>query len=183
MTTQSFLRDIHLGIATGEYNVTIDTSYLPNRWYYFLNSKRKLVKQILKSGAVLTGSRALNCYKVNDVKIFTREPDDWDFLMTREQFIRLCKNFNISPGYLDGSQYHFNRSFATFNDYGTDSYWFKCLIQIILKDEQHEYEEVDGIRFSPLTSILSNKIELIDTSRSEQSKHLRDITDMIIKLS
>lgn len=184
MTNQAFLRDLNLGIATGEYNITIDTSHLPNKWYYFWSKKRKIILDLFKSGAVLTGSRALSCYYVNGIKVFNRIPNDWDFLMTKEQFIKLCKDYNIHPGDLNRSQYHFNRSFATFNDgYGNDSYWFKCLIQIILKDDEPEYQEVDGIRFNTLNDIVSSKIELINTPRSEQSKHQSDITSLIINLS
>jgi hypothetical protein len=76
-----------------------------------------------------------------------------------------------------------NKSFATFSDgYGGESHWFKCQIQIIIKDEMPSYIEVDGKKFATPESIIDSKIELINKPRSEQSKHQSDLNNIMINI-
>jgi hypothetical protein len=183
MTNQTLIRDFKLGYLRGDYDVTIDTSLLPGKWFYFWNKKRKIILDLFNRGAVLTGSRALYMTKINGKRVFNRKPNDWDFLMTQDDFLKFCKDIQYFPSDLTKSQYHLNKSFATFSDgYGGESHWFKCQIQIIIKDEMPSYIEVDGKRFATPESIIDSKIELINKPRSEQSKHQSDLNNIMINI-
>lgn len=193
MTNQALIREFKLGCLNGDYNVTIDTSLLPGKWYYFFNKKRKIILDLFNHGAVLTGSRVLQMTKINGKKVFNRSPKDWDFLMTQDDFLKLCRDIQYFPNDLTKSQYHLNKSFATFYDgYGGESHWFKCNIQIIIKDEIDSFIEIDGKRFATPESIIDSKIELINTSRNsrsyihppktDQSKHQSDLNNIMINI-
>ena len=148
MTNQALIREFKLGCLRGDYNITIDTSLLPSKWFYFCNKKRKTILNLFNRGAVLTGSRALYMTKINNKRVFNRQPNDWDFIMTQDDFLKFCKDIQYFPSDLTKSQYHLNKSFVTFYDsYGGESNWLKCYIQIIIKDELGSFIEIDGKRF------------------------------------
>ena len=69
-------------------------------------------------------------------------------------------------------------------------------VQMIIKEELPEFQEVNGVRFSSLTYILNEKVKLIDElysisqnsssvsdKRKEIGKHLDDMTRTIIKFN
>lgn len=179
MTPTSISRDIKLGLATGEYNLSTHTENLPGWSYYFWNKKRQIIKDLCKRGFLLTGSRALNCYKINDRNLLNRRPKDWDFICTKQQFLTLCKDYKIYNFSLTENQYLLDKSFATFySGYGENSYWFPCLIQLIIKDEEVGYLEKDGIRFACLEEIIGNKVSMYKNN----SKHHDDINNIIVNL-
>ena len=72
-----------------------------------------------------------------------------------------------------------NQSFASFSDgYGGDSHWFKCMIQIIIKDQLPEYLEKDGIRFDSFLDIIQNKNTL--SVMINGHKHQKDLDNLYI---
>jgi hypothetical protein len=178
----ALVRDIKIGISNGDYKVSIDTNKLPNLSFYLF--KRKIVKDILDRGIILTGSRALVCYKVNGRYVFNRNPNDWDFVVNTNQFLEICRDYNIYDFDLTRSQYLLNRSLATFHTgYGGESHLFPCFIQLIIKDELQPYNEVNGIRFATLESILESKLDICRNSSWDypsDSKHQRDINNIIV---
>ena len=186
MTNESLIRDIKLGIATGDYNVTIDTDRLPGYSYYFLNKKRKMVKDILNRGIVLVGSRALDCYKLNGRVLLNREPNDWDFVLTTNQFLEICRDYKIYDFDLKKTQYLLNKSFATFHgSYSDDSYWLPCLIQLIIKDDIGPYNEVNGIKIATLESIIGSKMDLANPiliGQKVDPKHQHDLNNIIVNI-
>lgn len=202
MDKKSLSRDIKIGISTGEYKVSVDTTNLFNDFFFIVNHKRKIIKFLFEIGAVLTGSRALDCYRINNKRIFNRKPKDWDFILTKKQFFKLCDKYKIYDFDIDRSSYFLNKSFATFSDgYGVDSYLFPCLIQIIIKDDEG-YEELkyfngrrNNMRFSKLENIINSKISLSDKpinlkesfisyKRLESSKkHINDINNLIVNIN
>lgn len=195
MDKKSLSRDIKIGISTGEYKVSVDTTNLFNDFFFIVNHKRKIIKFLFEIGAVLTGSRALDCYRINNKRIFNRKPKDWDFILTKKQFFKLCDKYKIYDFDIDRSSYFLNKSFATFSDgYGVDSYLFPCLIQIIIKDDEG-YEEFNNMRFSKLENIINSKISLSDKpinlkesfisyKRLESSKkHINDINNLIVNIN
>jgi hypothetical protein len=109
MTNTSLVRDIKLGITTGDYKITINTTDLLGTSYSIFK-KRKIVKDILDRGIILVGSRALNCYRVNGKKVINRKPNDWDFVLTKDQFLEICRDYKIYDFDLSKSQYLLNRS-------------------------------------------------------------------------
>jgi hypothetical protein len=184
MTNQALIRDFKIGCLKGDYKITIDTSLLPGKWFYFWNKKRKIILDLFNRGAVLAGSRALHMTKINGKRVFNRQPNDWDFLMTQDDFLKFCKYIQYYPNDLTKSQYHLNKPFATFYDgYGGESHWFKCNIQIIIKDELPSFIEVDGKKFATPESIIDSKVELVNTiTGGLQSKHQRDLNNLMINI-
>lgn len=179
MTNQSIIRDLKLGIATGDYKVTIDTNKLPGSLYHLFRGKT--IKDCFDRGLVLCGSRALSCYKINGKELLNRKPDDWDFLMTQNQFLELCRDYNIYDFDLTKPQYLLNKSFATFHgSYGGVSHWFPCLIHLIILDELPNYTEVNGINFVSLDNIIESKIDLINGAKGDTMKHQKDINNIIV---
>jgi hypothetical protein len=162
---QNFLREIKLKIINS--SLDINTKSISNRFYFILK-KRRIIKDIIKIGGVLTGSRVLYSYRVNNKKIFNRKPKDWDFIMTRGQVLELFKKYQIYNQDLTSSSYYLKRSFAVLqHSYGGESHLFPCNIQIFIKDELPNYLEVDNIRFSLLTDIIEFKQNLIEEYKSK----------------
>jgi len=179
MTNQSLIRDIKLGVTTGDYKVTIDTNRLPGYFYYFFNKKRRIVKDLLDRGIILTGSRALNCYKLNGKPLLNREPNDWDFVISKDQLLEICRDYNIYDFDLNKTQYLLDRSFATFSSgYGGESHWFPCFIQLIIKDELQPSSQLEnGWKIATLESIIDSKMEL---AKLFDSKHQHDLNNIIV---
>jgi hypothetical protein len=101
--------------------------------------------------------------------------------MTQDDFLKFCKDIQYFPSDLTKSQYHLNKSFATFHDgYGVEFNWFKCNIQIIIKDELDHFIEIDGKRFHTPESIIDSKIELI--SSFDGLKHQSDLNNIMINI-
>jgi len=186
MTNQSLIRDIKLGVTTGDYKVTIDTNRLPGYFYYFFNKKRRIVKDLLDRGIILTGSRALNCYKLNGKPLLNREPNDWDFVISKDQLLEICRDYKIYDFDLNKTQYLLNRAFATFSDgySGPDSHWFPCFIQLIIKDELQPSSQLEnGWKIATLESIIESKMELanpIFVNQRVDPKHQHDLNNIIV---
>lgn len=177
------IRDLKLGITTGDYKVDIDIKNIPNKWYFIFNKKRKIIKYLFEKGAILTGSRALKCYKINNNFILNRNPNDWDFILSKNQFIQLCKDYNIYDFDLESNRYYLNKSFATFYDgYGGSTHLLPCKIQLIIQDELPQFIQKDSKKFASLTSIIESKIELSESCEreKERNKHKKDLNNIIV---
>lgn len=181
MTNKLLIRDLKIGISTGEYKAELDLKELPSSWY-FLIKKRRIINYLFDNGAVLTGSRALKCYRINGKKLFNRRPSDWDFLITREQFIKLCEEYKIYDFNLEENKYYLDKSFAVFKDRWSVSIWFPCFIQLILVDELTNFIEKDNKRFSTLSNIIDNKIDLVENANDSLSskKHQKDLNNILV---
>ena len=181
MTIESFIRDTKLGILTDDHDMPkIDTSTLFPKFYFFFK-KRRIIKYLIKNGAVLCGSRALKCYKFDGVPVLNRRKcDDWDFLITKDDFLKLCSEYKIYDFDISRPSYHLNKSFATLHgDYGGTSYLFKCHIQLLIVDKLPSYQEVNGIRIVSLMNILNNKIDLRGKGNG---KHFEDLNNIMLNI-
>ena len=79
---KSYMRDINLEILTDCPNVKIDVSKRYYNKFRLFYPSRKLIKYVTNIGGVLTGSRAIRCYTINDKPILERRVNDWDFVVT-----------------------------------------------------------------------------------------------------
>ena len=100
MNYPEHIRDIKLNLLMSENTITIDPSKRKGK-LTFLRPGYSLVKQLIKMGAIVTGSRALRCYKINDKQLFDRKPRDWDFLVTEKMAMKICDEHGTT--YKDGS--------------------------------------------------------------------------------
>ena len=194
---KSFVRDLNLNLITNMPKVEINPKkrYCDKiRWFM---PNRKLISTIIEYGGVLTGSRALRCFKVNGDYILDRRTKDWDFIVTQDIAFKICSQYdiNIIPG-IDKVISVKNQRAWRHPDYSESYRVGPVDVQMIIKEELPEYQEVDGIRFSSLSYVLNDKVKLIDelyslaansNSISEEKKqlgkHLDDMTRVIIKFN
>lgn len=162
-------------------NIEVDTSDLFGFFDNFFK-KRRIIRYLLENGAVLTGSRALKCYKIGEKSIIDRDPHDWDFIMTRKQFKKMCKDYKIYDADLNTDKYHMNRSFSTiYSAYGDISYLFPCHIQIVINNDLGSFTTTkDGINLSTLSEIIEYKEHLC--SKNGKKKHMSDINNIYLNL-
>jgi hypothetical protein len=180
MNYPEHIRDIKLNLLMSENTITIDPSKRKGK-LTFLRPGYGLIKQLIKMGAIVTGSRALRCYNINGKQLFDRKPRDWDFLVTEQMAMKICDEHGVI--YKDGSIMVF-KQMILFRDsaYG-DSRYFTTDIQLIIKDELPEYREVDGVRFSELSHIIDEKYKLVSTYCNSMNKHDEDLRQIIARFN
>jgi len=194
---KSFVRDLSLNLLTNNHKIEIDVSKRYNDKIRWFMPSRKLINHIIESGGVLTGSRALRCYKINGKSILHRRTKDWDFIVTQDMAFKICDNFDIGiiPG-VDKVISIDNQRYWRHPDYMEAYRVGPVDVQLIIKDELPEYETVDGVNVSSLQYIVNEKMKLIDElgekvinsssiseERKELGKHLDDMTQVIIKFN
>jgi hypothetical protein len=194
---KSFVRDLSLNLLTNNHKIEIDSSKRYNDKIRWFMPSRKLINHIIESGGVLTGSRALRCYKINGKSILDRRTKDWDFIVTQDMAFKICDNFDIGiiPG-VDKVISVSNQRYWRHPDYMEAYRVGPVDVQLIIKDELPEYESVDGVNVSSLQYIVNEKMKLIDElgekvinsssiseERKELGKHLDDMTQVIIKFN
>jgi hypothetical protein len=194
---KSFVRDLNLNLITNSTKIEIDPSkrYCDKiRWFM---PNRKLITSIIEEGGVLTGSRSLRCYKVNGEHILDRRTKDWDFVVTQDIAFKICAQYNIDiiPGIDKVISIKNQRAWR--HPAYSESYRVGPVdVQMIIKEELPEFQEINGIRFSSLSYVLNEKVKMIDelyslsqnsssvsNERKEIGKHLEDMTRLIIKFN
>jgi len=183
MNYPEHIRDIKLNLLMSNNEITIDPSKRKGT-FTFLRPGYGLVKQLIKMGAVVTGSRALKCYKVNGKPLFDRKPKDWDFIVTEKMAMKICDEHGVT--YRDNS-ITVMKQMILFRDtaYG-DSRIVPTNIQLIIKDELPEYREVGGIRFSELSHIIDEKHKLVSSAKgyiNSLNKHDEDLRQIITRFN
>lgn len=153
----------------------------------FLMPNRKLIKYITELGGVLVGSRAIRCYSIGSMSMLDRSSKDWDFVVTKSQAIKICERFDIQhiPD-LDKIISVKNQRFWRHPDYASSYRVGAVDVQMIIRDELPDYNEVDGVRISEFSSNVREKIALIDSltiNSDELEKHIADMTQLIIKFN
>ena len=196
---KSFVRDLNLNLLTNNAEIEIDPSKrYCDRFRWFMPN-RKLIASIIKSGGILTGSRALRCYKVNGEYILDRRTKDWDFVVTQDIAFKICAQYdiNIIPGIDKVISVKNQRRYV--HPAYSDAYRVGPVdVQMIIKDELPDYQMVKEIRFSSPSYVLNEKVKMIDElytlisnsnyssisdARKELDKHLDDMTRTIIKFN
>lgn len=192
---KSFIRDLNLNLITNNIKIEIDPSkrYCDKiRWFM---PNRKIISSIIDQGGVLTGSRALRCYKVNGEHILDRRTKDWDFVVTQDIAFRICNQYNIDiiPGIDKVISIKNQRTWR--HPAYSESYRVGPVdVQMIIKEDLPEYKMVNGIRFSSLPYILNEKLNIINElhqssplqtsiERNKIESHLDDLTRLIIKFN
>jgi hypothetical protein len=185
MNYPEHIRDIKLNLLMSENTITIDPSKRKSK-LTFLRPGYGLVKQLIKMGAIVTGSRALRCYQINGKQLFDRKPKDWDFIVTEKMAMKICDEQGVT--YQDNS-ITVMKQMILFRDtaYG-DSRVVPTNIQLIVKDELPDYREVDGIRFSELSHIIDEKYKLVHPHHNSISgiilnKHDQDLRQIIARIN
>ena len=191
---KTFVRDINLTLLSSSKKVDIDISKRYCDKIRLFMPNRKLIKYVTDIGGVLTGSRALRCFKIDGKQMFDRRSKDWDFVVTTEMAFNICNKFDISviPGVdkvisIKGQRHWRHPAYS-------DSYRVGPVdVQLIIKDELPGYKEVKGVRIANFGYTIAQKSLLIDEMIEEKdgswrvgdevNKHIEDMTQLIIKFN
>jgi hypothetical protein len=194
---KSFVRDLNLNLITSNQNIEIDTTKRYNDKIRWFMPNRNLISYIIECGGVLTGSRALRCYKINGDYILDRRTKDWDFIITQDMAFKICERFDIDMIPNIDKVISIKNERAWRHPAYSESYRVGPVdVQMIIKEELPEYTELNGIRISSLPYILNEKVKVIDElydivqnrssvsdERKEIGKHLDDMTRLIIRFN
>ena len=187
-----YLRDIKFSIILDENQITIknDLKILDDSVPLLFGrksqkNKNKYINQIKELDGVLTGSAALNMYYINGVKIFNREPNDLDFLISRDNFMKFCGMNNFKN--VKYTNNIVSLDFYTGIDRGENSYgshrgyYFHTDFDVIGTDDEVKYELVGDLKIGNLMDIINYKLYLIYKYMSQKSSLLRRVKDDIEK--
>jgi hypothetical protein len=185
-TLKSYVRDINLNMITGGYNVQYDTSKSRSK-YQFLKLNYKLIKYVTNLGGVLTGSRALKCCTINDNPMLDRRPDDFDFLITKKMAFQICDHFKFSYNLTDTVISIKKQIWTSYPDYSDDIIRRGAVdVHLIIVDELPEFIEQNGIRITPFTYVINEKLKMIEdssTNKYERQKHAEDLSVLTMRFN
>lgn len=191
---KTFVRDINLTLLSTSKKVDVDISKRYCDKIRFFMPNRKLIKYVTEIGGVLTGSRALRCFKIDGKQMFDRRSKDWDFVVTQEMAFNICNKFNISiiPGVdkvisIKGQRHWRHPDYSEAYRVGPVD------VQLIIKDELPGYKEIKGVRIANFGYTIAQKSIMIDEMIQEKggtwrvgdelNKHIEDMTQLIIKFN
>jgi hypothetical protein len=185
-TLKSYVRDINLNMITGGYNVQYDTSKSRSK-FQFLKLNYKLIKYVTNLGGVLTGSRALKCCTINDNPMLDRRPDDFDFLITKKMAFQICDHFKFNYNLTDDVISIKKQIWTSYPDYSDDIIRRGAVdVHLIIVDELPEFIEQNGIRITPFTYVINEKLKMIEdssTNRNEKQKHADDLSALTMRFN
>ena len=154
-----------------------------------------MIKYLTKNGAVLTGSRALKCYELNGQDLLKRSYDesDWDFAVTKQMMYKISDECGIPYNLVDKVISIKKQKYWRHPDY-QDAYRVGAIdVHLIIVDELPPFVESDGVRITPFTFTLNEKVKLLDEIvtnnkyssskrlQSEADKHQNDLIQIILK--
>ena len=176
-------------------DVKIDITKRYNNKFRLFYPSRKLINYVTKIGGVLTGSRAIRCYIIEGKPILERKVNDWDFIVTIDMAFKICDEMGIDQIPQVGGVISIKNQRRWVHPAYSDSYRVGPVdVQLIIKEELPEYNEIDGIRIATFGYSVSQKIGLTTELRDKLTgrdceidqnhiKHLADLREMIIKFN
>jgi len=198
-----YLREIKFSIIFGEGMITLenDLKKFDNKVPFLFGrshqkKRNKYIAQMKELDGVLTGSAALSMYRINGVKIFKRDPNDLDFMVSRDNFMKFCGMNDFTN--VKYTNQVVSLDFYTGKDRGSDSYGyhrgyrFYTDFDVIGTDDEVKYETVGDLKVAKLLDIINYKLHLIDkymkdiTNRdaeSEAKKHVSDLFMIVTTIS
>lgn len=197
-----YLREIKFSIIFSEGMITLENNLkaFDNKVPFFFGKshqkKRNMyIKQMKELDGVLTGSAALSMYRINGVQIFKRCPNDLDFLISRDNFMKFCGMNNFTNVMYTNQVVSLD--FYTGKNRGEDSYGnhrgyrFYTDFDVIGTDDDVKYEMVGDLKVAKLMDIINYKLYLIDkymndTTRMaerEAKKHINDLFMIVTTIS
>lgn len=194
---KSYLRDINLDILVSSPEVKIDISKRYYNKFRFFYPSRKLIKYVTKIGGVLTGSRALRCYVINNRPILERKVSDWDFVVTLDMAFQICADMGIEEiPKINQVISVKNQRMWRHPDYSESYRVGPVDVQLIVKEELPDYTEIKGVKISKFGNSISHKICLLSDLQfsinqsptiftteyhKQYDKHFADLREIIIK--
>lgn len=153
---------IKLKLGVNSENISVKPFDRPN-WLLQFKKKNKRINYLLNNG-ILTGSRVLAKSFVNNKQLLNRKIKDWDFILTKEQFIKFINKFELynikTHKITEGSSIKIENHDFTVNDgYGGTTRFFPNDINIIIR-ENEKYLTNNNIKYTPINTILYHKNQL-----------------------
>ena len=182
MNYPEYIRDIKLNLLMSDYKITINPTRRMGR-FAFLRPGYKLIKDLTEMGAVLTGSRALKCYSINDKPLFDRKPDDWDFIVTEKMAMKICDEHGITTYDKKPGKFiiPIGKNLILLRGSYGNTRIIPTNIQLIVKDELPSYKERDSIKIADFSYIIDEKYKLL--SKYDVNKHEHDLRQIIARFS
>lgn len=184
-TLKSYIRDINLNMLTGGYDVQYDVSKSRSK-YQFLKLNWKLIKYVTNLGGVLTGSRALKCCSINGTEMMDRRPNDFDFLITKKMAFQICDHFKFNYNLTDNVISITKQRWTSYSGYGDSRRYGVVDVHLIIVDELPEFIEQNGIKITPFTYVINEKLKMIEdssTKRDEKKKHADDLSALTMRFN
>ena len=185
--TRTFLRDFKikelLDLKSNEFKIL-----KPKRGIFsFLYKGWRKIDELSELGGIITGSTALSLYRFNGQPLINRKTNDWDILLSKENFLKFCGLNNLSNFYYDKDRIMINLSSGIFvGNYGYHEtyphYILKHDIDLIAKSKLPEYVKVGQYRIATLEHIIHEKLDMIEKNKRGQAKHIEDCNLIITKL-
>ena len=186
MTLKAYVRDINLNMLTGGYDVQYDTSKSRSK-YQFLKLNWKLIKYVTNLGGVLTGSRALKCCTINSSSMLDRRPNDFDFLITKKMAFQICDHFKFNYNLTDSVISIKKQRWTSYDHYGdNDTRYGAVDVHLIIVDELPEFIEQNGIKITPFTYVINEKLKMIEdgsTKKDDKQKHADDLSALTMRFN
>ena len=186
MTLKAYVRDINLNMLTGGYDVQYDTSKSRSK-YQFLKLNWKLIKYVTNLGGVLTGSRALKCCTINSSSMLDRRPNDFDFLITKKMAFQICDHFKFNYNLTDNVISIKKQLWTSYPDYSDDIIRRGAVdVHLIIVDELPEFIEQNGIKITPFTYVINEKLKMIEdgsTKKDDKQKHADDLSALTMRFN
>lgn len=158
------IRDINLDIIQDRYKITLHPEDRYNKKIRFRMPNRKIVRYLTEIGAVLTGSRALKCYRFDGIRILDRKMEDWDFLITPEMAMKVASEFRIEWDLVSpiisvkGHRYTVHPAYSSPYRSGVVD------VHMIVTEDFPTVREKNGIRFSDPAYIINEKMKIVENS-------------------
>jgi hypothetical protein len=190
---KSYLRDLKFSVLFDDTKITLDEF---SDWGgFFYKKRRKCLETLVELGAVLTGSTALSLYRINGKRIFERDPDDLDFVLTKDNFVAFCGLYNLTNITYTNTVVSIDINTGKYrgsDSYGYDrGYTFGTQFDIIGDDEPRNYQMAGKVRVQSFIDIINYKVQLIEKYLSSgdhqlvinSRRHIDDLWVLISKLN
>jgi hypothetical protein len=199
---KKYLRDIKLSSILSGDNITYENDLDIFKDKLFYRKRKKFITQLKGLDGILVGSAALSMYRINGVKIFNRKPNDLDFVVNKDNFIKFC-------GLNDFKEVKYTNTvvsldFHTGKDRGTDSYGshrgylFYTDFDVIGNDDPISYNIVGDLKIESFLGIINKKLQMAEDnlhnhlyhkstfrrfySAESAKKHIDDLYEIITKI-
>lgn len=187
--TKIFLRDFKTSELIDDSSNEFKIVAPKKEFLSFLYKGWRTIDELSKMGGIITGSKALELYRFNGQKIIHRNTDDWDILISRDNFLKFCGENNLSKFYYDKDRISIDIKHGIYlgtDGYGVENYIFRHDIDIIGTDSLPTYKSIGKYKIASLESIIFEKLLLVEESKKSShniTKHIEDCNLIISKIN
>lgn len=193
MDYKRHFRDLKLDLISSKIDIKLNSPKVGG--FFSLRPGDRVVEDLLKSGAVLTGSRALKLYTFNGKPLLDRKADDWDFIVDEETMFKICEKHNVSDVKTQEGDYYVNikkQRIRITQSYGGVLRVLPTNITLIVKSEP-DFNQTKNGKVASLLHILEEKYKLSSHFTNsirpagarmyDDNKHDEDLKKIIIRLN